>query len=310
MKQKIAVMMTTYNGEKYVKCQIDSILNQDLDYDLTLMIRDDGSTDKTVEIIQSYQDERIELFCEKNVGINGGFFELIRIASLLPEEYTFFSFSDQDDQWDPDKLRIATELITAEKDNSKPILYCSASLHVDENLNPLEPKTKREIKPLSLYNTIIQTVVPGHTYVFNRALLKVLSSPHDLSRINLYDSFILNTANIIGKIIYDPYRHTNYRQHSKNACGFTENIFKWTHQRIKRFFKGETKRYAKQIEYIYELYQGVISNEEANEIRSFLIMRKNFLSRMKYICKSRFYRQKKWQTFLFRIIYVLGGYNT
>lgn len=310
MIHRIAVLMSTYNGEKYIKCQIDSILNQDLDNNLKLIIRDDGSSDGTVDIIKAYQDERIELHCGKNIGINRSFFELIQLANHQTEEYSFFSFSDQDDQWDSDKLRIAINCISAEKENSKPLLYCSASLHVDENLNPTEPKNKRIIKPLLLYNTIIQTVVPGHTYVFNRNLLNILSASYDIDRVNLYDSFILNIANICGKVIYDPNRHTNYRQHSGNACGFTENFLKWGYQRLRRHFNGETKRYARQIEYIYELFHDSIPAEEKCEIQSFLASRNTFISRARYIIKSKFYRQKEWQTYLFRIIYLLGGYNT
>ena len=272
--KSIAILMTTYNGEKYIRTQIDSILDQGVDY--TLYIRDDHSTDRTVKIIKSYEDFPIVLTeGEENLGVNRSFLELLKFAKTLPDNYEWFAFADQDDEWFQDKLRVALKKVR-HADITKPVLYGSASLHTDENLIPTEPNTPRRVKPLTIYNTIIQTIVPGHTYLFNRALLDKI--PDDLSEKDFYfyDSFILNTAVMTGKFIYDPTRHTKYRQHKGNVCGNQRNIFKWLKLRIGRVKAGDSKQYAHQIEVLYDLYGDDLASLEKKDLGQFLSSRKSF----------------------------------
>lgn len=305
---KVAVLLSTYNGEKYIGCQIESILNQQLNREFKIFVRDDGSKDSTVEILESYHDDRIVIERGKNLGANRSFLELIKLAKKLPKEYEYFSFSDQDDQWHVDKLQIAVDFLDKE-DPSLPLLYGSASLHVDADLNPLEENTKRVVRPLTLYNTIIQNIVPGHTYVFNQKLLNEIPDDFDPESIYFYDSFLVNVANMCGKLIYDPYRHTNYRQHEGNVCGNQNKIGERIKLRMNRVQNGESKEYAKQIAYLFELYGDRVAAEEKLEIGDFLNSRRNFFTRFGYALRSRMYRQKKWQTVMFKLLYISGGYN-
>ena len=89
--------MSTYNGEKYIKTQIDSILEQDY-REIFLAIRDDGSTDHTVEILKQYEEKykNISVKQEENVGVIKSFFELVQNAD---ENSDYYAFSDQDDKW-------------------------------------------------------------------------------------------------------------------------------------------------------------------------------------------------------------------
>ena len=308
-KGKIAVLLSSYNGAQFIQHQVDSILNQQIDRELRIFIRDDGSSDETIQILESYQDSRINITRGDNLGSSRSFLELIRMAKRLPEDYMYFSFSDQDDEWHPDKLRIALESLERE-DISLPLLYGSASLHVDADLKPLEENTKRIVRPLTLYNTMIQNTVPGHTLVFNRSFLGLIPDSLDASRIYFYDGFLVNIANMCGRLIYDPYRHTNYRQHGDNVCGNQRNVFEWTRLRLQRVLRGESKGYARQIEYLYEMFGDRLGAQESEEIGTFLTSRGTLRSRLAYISRSKFYRQKKWQTALFKALYVSGGYNT
>ena len=112
-----------------------------------------------------------------------------------------------------------------------------------------------------------------------------------------------------GKLIYDPYRYTNYRQHENNVCGNQTNVLNWMKLRCKRINKGDSVLYAKQIEYLYELYGENIDIKTKNDILDFLNNRKSFFTRFCYIIRCKFYRQSKWQTFMFKLLYLLGGYN-
>ena len=125
--KKIAVILSTYNGEKYLKEQMDSLLSQE-GVDITLFVRDDGSTDRTVEMIQSYSDKMdILLFKESNVGFERSF----RAAVLKTEgrSFDFYAFCDQDDIWYEDKLAKGIDYIES-LGNNEPILYCSNQVSV------------------------------------------------------------------------------------------------------------------------------------------------------------------------------------
>ena len=100
--KKILVLMSTYNGEKYVDTQIKSVLNQK-NVNVKIYIRDDGSSDKTVDIIKKYNDERITFFEGQNKGATDSFFELIKKAPL---DFDYYAFCDQDDYWEDNNYTV------------------------------------------------------------------------------------------------------------------------------------------------------------------------------------------------------------
>jgi len=124
----VAIIMATYNGEKYISDQIKSIQNQTF-RDWTLYIRDDGSKDDTVKIINALSDadKRIKIIQDENgnIGFNRNFYELL---SKTSEEYVFFS--DQDDKWLPQKLeRILVAIKSSEGPDKGPTLvHCDCSV--------------------------------------------------------------------------------------------------------------------------------------------------------------------------------------
>ena len=103
----IAILMSTYNGGQYLRQQLDSVLRQTV-ADFTLLIRDDGSSDNTLEILGQYTDPRIRLIAGENLGPSGSFFALLEQARQIGAQYVFFC--DQDDIWLDNKL----ELLLAE----------------------------------------------------------------------------------------------------------------------------------------------------------------------------------------------------
>ena len=118
--KKIAVLMCTYNGEKYLKEQIDSIQNQK-GVSVFIYVRDDGSKDKTIDILEEYQQKGgLKWFRCKNVGPAVGFMELL--YQTARNDFDYFAFSDQDDIWLETKLLNATERIEMCADE-KFILY-------------------------------------------------------------------------------------------------------------------------------------------------------------------------------------------
>ena len=309
-KGKIAVLLSSYNGEKYLKQQVDSILNQNVENEVHLFIRDDGSKDNTVSLVQELMktEPRITLIAEKNIGGVGSFFALLNMAHGLPDEYSYFALSDQDVVWDLDKLRIAVSAIEKE-DSSKPVLYGSITRPVNQDLQPIEYK-KRAFRPFTFNNVIIQNKIPGHTHVLNRPLLDIVYDA-DPTRIYVHDSYIVNAVVICGKLIFDTTPHVSYRQHGGNQLGTSRNSrMGWIRNRLKRLKKGDGVQYARQIEYVVEQFGDKMTLEQQNEMKRFLNSRNNFLKRMGYVLRTKLYRQDNFDTKAFKLMYLFGGYNT
>ena len=159
---KLIVLMSTYHGEKYLREQLDSLLAQEHMPD-KIVVRDDGSSDGTLTILEEYRarDSRIEYRKGENRGPAGSFYELIRDC----EDAEYYALCDQDDVWMPDKLSAAVEALKKE-DESIPLLYCSRYTLTDEKLNPIDSN----VSPLYNYSdfphSLIYHTAPGCTFVF------------------------------------------------------------------------------------------------------------------------------------------------
>lgn len=308
-QKKVAVLLASYNGEKNIAQQINSILDQDTANPIHLFVRDDGSTDNTISIVNDIikHDNRVTLIEGANIGAVASFFALLRMAHDLPEEYAYFSLSDQDDVWDLDKIRVAIDFIEKEK-TDEPVLYGSLTRPVKQNLEPIELKPFTFL-PFDFYNTIIQIKMPGHTHVMNRALLNIVYDA-DPSKIYGHDAFIVNAANIQGRLVFDNTPHASYRQHEGNQLGTANTSrLKWIQSRIVRIKKGGGEQYARQIEYICKCFGEHLTSEQHEEMDKFLNSRTNFLKRLRYITRTKLYRQSSFDTLCFKLMYLFGGYN-
>ena len=303
LKNEVLIMMSTYNGEKYIREQLDSIENQKLDIPLSILIRDDGSNDKTKEIIKEYKKKykNIKLITGKNIGCNASFFELFKIA----EGYKYYSISDQDDIWNEDKLQKGIEKIKNEKDDI-PILYGSCSYIMDNT--GIKGTTQKQLRPSNFNNYVIQTYIPGHTQIMNNELMSLMKKKINYSKIYCYDNWPIYIAELYGKIIFDNNPSTKYRIHNENVLGYGKNKLSWIKERLRRFKKGDGKKIRKQVEYFYNIYKDDISTEYKKEIEKFLYKNKNFFSRIHFVFTTKLYRQKKYETLLFKIAYLFKMY--
>ena len=230
---RVAVLMSTYNGEKYLKEQIESILAQ-TDVDVTIYIRDDGSSDRTVEIIKSYMEthNNLRLYIGENVGVGNSFMQVLYGAD---KDYDYYAFADQDDVWLPNKIIKAIDRI---KDCAKPALYCSNQILVDGNLNRIGMRYASD--PDTSYKQIMcQNKISGCTMVWNKELQGLLSKDDrrpsaDLLRRRIHDVWVAMVASVVGKIEYDSNGYILYRQHESNVVGVKKNnIIKQWAKKIK-----------------------------------------------------------------------------
>ena len=127
---KVQVLLSTYNGEKYLKEQLDSLLAQDYP-NIDILIRDDGSKDSTKQILTGYENHKnIRVIYGSNIGITASFLELLKISD---PEAEFLAFCDQDDVWLKDKISRAVAALQKHPSDI-PLMYCSRLTIVDESL--------------------------------------------------------------------------------------------------------------------------------------------------------------------------------
>jgi len=146
--KKVNVLLSAYNGEKYIKEQIDSILAQSWE-NIDIYVRDDGSSDGTAAILKEYESAgKIKLELGKNVGFIKSFFWLV----VNSGDADYYAYSDQDDSWNSDKIKMAVEKLEEEvssEDMCKlPVLYFSNYDFYDDDMNEKEI-TKRFPKGLA-----------------------------------------------------------------------------------------------------------------------------------------------------------------
>ncbi len=303
--KKIQILLSTYNGEKYLREQLDSFVSLENYDDVKVLIRDDGSLDSTRDILSEYSKTYgFEIIYGKNIGVNMSFHQLLVRADRNCE---YFAFSDQDDVWLPNKLSRAISSIS-EMDNESVALYCACSTLTDENLNPdghtLIPKRK-----LSFYNAMIQNVAVGHTQVFNRRLLELLSK--EFSRdIGIMDHWAYLLASTTGCVVYDKEHTTLYRQHSNNLIGYRNSFFSTFKNRVKRALSSAPQEKTRQLEAFLNCYGNDMNTEHRRELEKFLSSQKSFFKRLSYLLKARVYRQTAVETFVFYFMYLFGRYKT
>lgn len=212
----VTVLMSTYNGEKYLKDQIDSILKQE-NVNLRLIIRDDGSSDGTVDIIKEYTTNRdnVEFIQAPNVGAANSFLELMRYANV-ENNADFFAFSDQDDIWLPEKMYQAS-LKIRELPQDVPALYFS-NLYITRGDNSQRSLMYESALPINNSHLMVENFAAGCTIMFNKmALMMFLKLP--VNNLIMHDKRLIHMCMLLGNIIYDSNAYICYRQHEDNVIG-------------------------------------------------------------------------------------------
>ncbi|MBQ4542010.1 MAG: glycosyltransferase [Clostridia bacterium] len=255
---KVLVIMSTYNGEKFLKEQIDSILAQK-DIDVYLHIFDDLSKDSTVEIAKEYEKKNKNVkvhINEKNKNFTYNFLDAL-FSFKDNQEYDYYAFADQDDFWLDTKLISAINKI---KEVGKCTLYSANLKIVDQNLeyagnNMMDTKYVNKH-----YDIICKNIVTGCTAVFDNDF-KNLVTKHYPENIYLHDYWLALIANYTkdAHFVYDTCPdYILYRQHGTNLIGENKSYIK------KAFKKKQKEKTTKHlIEVFVDLFGDVIKNEDA-----------------------------------------------
>lgn len=296
----ICVLMSSYNGEKYIKQQIDSILSQE-DVELKLVIRDDGSTDGTRDIIREYSS--VLLIAGENIGCELSFMELLHFKI----EADYYAFSDQDDVWHPRKLISAIENI---QQHHCDLSVCNLMM-VDSNLmkiNPLFSKADIDYNQF-LMDRYAQSNLQGCVQVWTRKLHDMIQS-YRPKKVVPHDTWVNAIANIVSSTFVDENCYIDYRLHEDNVSGYTTSILKKIPKRLKLYF---WKKHPLRDDFWKEILESGILHLGAQDVRYKTICliayyKKGLVNKLR-LCFSSFFREMPLQyRLLWSLCVILNKY--
>jgi glycosyltransferase involved in cell wall biosynthesis len=255
------VLMSTFNGEAFIRPQLVSILEQ-LPANGRLIIRDDGSKDGTVASIRKFDDPRIEIIQGKNIGFSASFFHLLKTA---PEDADIYMLSDQDDIWLPDKIKRATDLLHPYQ--KEIALYCSRAVLVTTNLKR-EGLTPSHRPPERLINALLQNIATGCTTAITPELRTIAINSQHLSWVEFHDWWLYVVATAFGTVQYDDQATLLYRQHSNNVIGMSSGWGRYI--RIAKYLQKSnwTKTMNKQVWAFRKTYENQLRPEQIADIET------------------------------------------
>lgn len=286
--EQIDILMATYNGEKYLKEQIESILNQTYS-NIRLIISDDCSTDETRKILKEYEEKenRIKVyFQEKNLGYVKNFEFL-----LSKVENEIYMLSDQDDYWLPEKVEHTYNKL---KETDADLVFTDLEV-VDENLKQIYPsfndymKLSRKIKKyINSYRLqYLYNCVSGCTLMSKKKFIDTILPLPLTSKYAIHDTWIACTVANMGKMAYLDEKTIKYRQHGNNQVG-TDKIshkFKKLDQ-VRELF----------IEVKLGLFETYVSNDRifSEELKK---QNKEILEYFEMIKNKKHFNFRKWNVF-------------
>ena len=273
----ITVLLAVYNGEKYLRAQIDSLLDQTVG-NINIVVRDDGSKDRSPDIIAEYASrlpDKISVITGEPTG--GAATNFSEMLGRVDDDYIMFA--DQDDVWFPDKVQRTFEaMLKAENgETDVPVLVHGDLKVTDEGLNVISDSffDFQKIFPddLSLNRLLVQNYVTGCTVMINRALKnKALPIPCDVA---MHDWWLALVAASFGKIetIRSPLMY--YRQHSDNQVGAKAGggcAMIVRKLRTLGEVKANTAATYRQARLLLNAYGEILTDEKLNLIREYAAM--------------------------------------
>lgn len=224
LEPKILILMATYNGEKYIKGQLQSIIKQDYG-NWELIVQDDGSSDATCEIISKYIENDGRISLQKNTSLYHGafanYYSLLKQLSSgeFGEKYDYVALSDQDDIWD--SKRLSHDLKEISSYDEIPCLLYSNYRIIDEDNNVIIPDVNKEI---GLVPTPQETLFFANAYVWGNTVMfnsKLVAQINITSRIikdnHPHDAYLAKVALLTGKLRYIDDKLVNYRRFYNNV---------------------------------------------------------------------------------------------
>lgn len=296
----IQVLLATYKGEQFLDQQLSSIYSQ-RNVNFKILISNDGAISQTTKhIVEKYQ--HTEVIIGPQQGAHSNFFNLIAHSDLTEN---FFSFSDQDDVWLPEKLAESTRIL---QQSQNPIaLYMGKTIVCNEHLERLFLSQPRP-KPLSFQNALLESAAGGNTMVLSRGSLKLIKAMPKPMAHDWLTYIAVSSCN--GYIYFDKNPYVLYRQHKNNHVGNNQG-FKAKAHRLYRLLTGEFRSWADDIINNLDTISEKMTDENLITFQLFKELHRSngwrlCIKRTVLFQKAGLYRQKKLDHVAFFIAAFLG----
>lgn len=298
----VQILLSTYNGIKYLTPLLESLLAQDYPH-VEVLARDDGSSDGTVELLCKYAaaHKNIKVIPGVNLGFAQSFFKLLEISSPTAD---YIALCDQDDVWQKDKVSRSVGFLSRCSRNT-PALYCSRVTVVDEHLKPLG-YSEVPRKGLSFRNALIDCPQGlGCTIFLNQAARRLLDDFPQ--QVYSHDWWIYLVLSAFGVLIYDEEPRILYRKHASNLFGVPTGVVEKWRVKILRFKSGRYRLIVNQAEEFMRIYGSSLSDEHKWTLKSFLENRKRFWwDRLRYVLSCEVYHQSTLEGLILKMLFALN----
>lgn len=289
----VTILMCTYNGERFLSQQLDSIASQTY-REWNLVVSDDGSTDATLKILQQYSKVWGEGRLTVQQGPKRGFAaNFMSVACDTPVQSQFYAWADQDDIWQDTKLELAMTALQTEPADI-PALYCARTELIGEagaviGRSPLFPR------PTSFANALVQSIAGGNTMVFNHPTLELFRLGGTQLDIVSHDwwAYLLVTG-VGGKVLYDKSPSILYRQHDANLIGANSGMLARI-ARLRMMTTGRFRNWTNRNMAALESVRSRLTPESLKTLEQFNKARTaKGLVRVFWLYRSKVYRQTHW----------------
>ena len=297
---RITVLLSAYNGEKYISEQLDSLLAQQ-EVDVRILIRDDGSTDSTLHIIENYKAAHPDIIQVKygsHKGFSGSFYSLVCEAG----DSDYYAFCDQDDVWIPDRLKTAAGMIGC--DSPVPEMYFSNARLTDSRLIPVCSAHDDFHFPHLLSMRMTDNPAPGCTIVFNKKARNCFIMA-DENKIIYHDFWMYLLCSYLGQVIYDSRCSVLYRQHEGNVMGCLDSKKVWSNRIKKMKHKLHLREYA--ASELSRLFSDRIDPSEMEKVNIMAGYRRSLSSRMRLLFHREIAAPTPDKNFWFKLQVILGS---
>jgi len=302
--KKVAILLATYNGEKYLPEFLESLTKQTFG-EFQLIVRDDGSSDGTLTLVSGYSEKLNITIMDglQRLGAARSFFQLLTDCG---DNYDYYFFADQDDYWHANKLERALSKLGIH--NNCSTLYCAGLELVDAHLVHISFRPHARI--VGFNNALVENIATGCTIgLNNKARSLIIDRVPNIIRMHDWWFYIVISA--FGEVIYDDFFALKYRQHDANVVGAATNIFQEFSRRTKRFFsksKDGVFCITEQALEFQRCHSKRMSAAQSKLVQGLIDGKVTLLGRAKLALASNFHRQRKLDTFILRLLFLIGKF--
>lgn len=304
---RVAVLMSSYNGEKYIEQQIESILRQTYS-NIVLYVRDDGSSDHTRSILEKYHDNKeLILIKGENLGYINSFFALLKEC----EKADYYAWCDQDDIWVPEKIERAVWWLERDKKCNQeksevPVLYFSSYDYYDENMNFQKHGLIHQRGP-SFANSLLDCISLGFNSVFNHRARVYMTEKTPMYCCG-HDWWTYMICAAFGRVLYDKdFYSVKYRRLEQSVSPGGKNFIALQIWRFKKFFLNNYfTKIRKQLVEFSELYMKDMTDEDKKIMKLFSCEKYSFVCAVRKACYPIWFRQGIVEEMMVRVLFLIG----